>query len=141
MKIRRSERRFANYVKWIRVSNRWYRLRRLSQVSGNAHAANIEEKAAILAKLAKEVKPKPPSKLELLKQQHSLEANSDSEEVLYDEEVYPKISNASDVNAIFFYNPSENLETLKLKMRKYVLKPSSPGCWTANLTASRRTQS
>ncbi|CAL6379482.1 unnamed protein product [Bathycoccus prasinos] len=75
-------------------------------VSGNAHAANIEEKAAILAKLAKEVKPKPPSKLELLKQQHSLEANSDSEEVLYDEEVYPKISNASDVNAIFFYNPS-----------------------------------
>lgn len=75
-------------------------------VSGNAHAANIEEKAAILAKLAKEVKPKPPSKLELLKQQYSLEANSDSEEVLYDEEVYPKISNASDVNAIFFYNPS-----------------------------------
>ena len=74
-------------------------------VSGNAHAANTEEKAAILAKLTKEVKPKPPSKLELLKQR-SLEASSDSEEVLYDEEIYPKISNASDVNAIFFYNPS-----------------------------------
>jgi hypothetical protein len=38
--------------------------------------------------------------------QRSLEASSDSEEVLYDEEIYPKISNASDVNAIFFYNPS-----------------------------------
>ena len=74
-------------------------------VSSNAHAANTEEKAAIVAKLAKEVKPKPPSKLELLKQRTS-EANSDSEEMLCDEEIYPKISNASDVNAIFFYNPN-----------------------------------
>jgi len=74
-------------------------------VSGNAHVANGVEKEAVLAKLAKEVKPKAPP-IEFLKKSDANAGSSDSEEVLYDEEVYPKIANASDVNAIFFYNPN-----------------------------------